>query len=91
MNKSSSSVHAEKVNIPPPHPHVKKPSIKIHWPQAYERPENATWAKEEPEPKMSDSIDLPLQGVRSREWEEEEMAKIKEADWGNFRFDRDAP
>ena len=101
MNKETSSTHTEKATLPPPHPRVPKPSVVSKWPQEYERrrddrPVNSTWHKEEPEPihrTVSESFDLPLQGVRSRDWEEEEMAKArqKEVDWGNFRFDRDAP
>ena len=34
-----------------------------------DRPENATWAKDNKSPMLSDSFDLPLQGTREGEYE----------------------
>ena len=73
----------EKGTLPRAAPHVVKPVHPSQWPQHYEKPENVTWAKDPGSPKMSDSLDLPLQGVRNSEWVEP-----KHVDWGGFRFDR---
>ncbi|KAG8534392.1 uncharacterized protein KY384_001237 [Bacidia gigantensis] len=85
INRTPNSFN-EKVVLPPPHPNVTKPRAKSAWPQEYERPENATWAKDVDEPKMSQSIDLPLQGARKSDWE-------RDPEWGafDFSFHRDDP
>lgn len=73
----------EKAVLPAPNPVVvpKQHVPESKWPQRYEieRPANATWAKDDAEagpktPKTSSSqgnsqsFDLPLQGVRSDDW-----------------------
>lgn len=55
------------------------------WPPRYERPENATWAKND-SLKATDSIDLPIQGPRHSAWIEDRDSP-RSSD-GPFRFDR---
>lgn len=60
---------------------ISTPEPKMRWPQRFEKPENVTWAKDQ-EPEMSDSFDLPLQGIRKSEGrgeEEEEEKDVFEA------------
>ena len=72
--------------LPKPKPQVPKPVMKSKWPQHYEKPENVTWAKDPGTPKMSNSLDLPLQGAKSSDWVEGQGRE--EPDWGGFEFSR---
>ena len=62
------------------------PEPKMRWPQRLEKPENVTWAKDQ-EPKMSDSFDLPLQGIRKSEGSSEEEEGEKDV-FGAWRYHR---
>ena len=96
-------VENEKDILPAPNPIVipKQHVTRSEWPQRYEieRPANATWAKDEPEagPKTSQSFDLPLQGVRSDDWNSQyesagggvgEAEAEEPLDWGGYNFHR---
>ena len=58
----------------------------MRWPQRLEKPENVTWAKDQ-ELEMSDSFDLPLQGVRKSEGSGEEEDEEKDV-FGTWRYHR---
>ena len=71
-----------------------KPAIK--WPKRqiekldrrrHEKPENVTWAKNDPEAKFSDSFDLPLQGPRKSEYNGNEDDVDPDA-FGTYRYHR---
>ena len=105
----------EKAVLPAPNPVVvpKQHVPESKWPQRYEieRPANATWAKDDVEagpktPKTSSSqghsqsFDLPLQGVRSDDWNSQygNAGGVGEGggydddeeppDWGGYQFHR---
>ena len=85
MNRSGRYQDNEKAMLPRPAPHVPKPIPQSKWPQHYEKPDNVTWAKDPGTPEMSNSLDLPLQGVDKSEWGDQ---KEQEPDWGGYKFHR---
>ena len=94
------TIHPPTIPRPTPQPRpqpkhrplIRNP-LKSRWPQEWEKPENVTWAKKEPEPKTDQSIDLPLQGTRNKDWEHEEEIRVREkaADWGGYNWRRQNP
>ena len=72
--------------IPDLKANISTPKPKMRWPPRLEKPENVTWAKDQT-PEMSDSFDLPLQGIRKSEGsgEEEEEEKDVFATWRYHR------
>ena len=86
MNPSRHRYDNEKdlCHLRTPCPPLPKPIPRPNWPQVHHHPSNATWAKDSMTPKMSNSLDLPLQGARSSEWEEEAMP-----DWAKYRSHKD--
>ncbi|KAL9098056.1 MAG: hypothetical protein Q9163_006208 [Psora crenata] len=73
-NNERSRFGVSRPNIPPVIP---RPIPKSNRPQHYERPANATWAKDTLMPKTSDSLDLPLQGVKNSDWTEDKESNSR--------------
>ncbi len=65
-----------------------KPIPRAEWPQRYERPANATWAKDT-SPKMSGSFDLPFQGPRKDDFDDARDGEKNEEIWGSYQFHRE--
>ena len=70
---------------------------KQRWPRPMEKPDNAIWAKDNKEPDLNDSFDLPLQGTRKSGYNDNGNGNgngdEKEADpeldvFGTYRYHR---
>ena len=74
------------LTIPKSHPPLNRGKSLKH----YERPENVTWAQNNPLSK-TDSLDLPIQGPRQKGWDDEdedEKSGEQDAGFGTYRFHR---
>ena len=77
-------------STPRPIPKTPPPLKRGKSPRNYERPPNATWAKNDPLSK-SDSLDLPIEGPRKEGWdaaEEDGDGGEQEAGFGTYRYHR---
>ncbi|KAK3176114.1 hypothetical protein OEA41_007436 [Lepraria neglecta] len=57
-----------------------QPMPKQRWPRPMEKPDNAIWAKDNKEPDLNDSFDLPLQGTRKSGYNDNGNGDEEEAD-----------
>ena len=75
----------EKVRPAPP-PRISSRRIpRVLRVEAYNKPENVTWAKDD-SLKRSNSFDLPIQGARNKEYKDEEYGE--KPTYGNYRYNQ---
>lgn len=77
-------------STPRPFPKVHPPLDRGKSSRHYERPENATWAKDDQLGEM-DSFDLPIQGPRQKHWGDEEEdghSGEQEVGFGAYKYHR---